>query len=182
MNYVYEIFHFLFVKWRDSTTVWFAVLSIFSVTICTTLRLRYNLGQKKAGLLFLLIEYLVLLFLSTVFTRRILETPRAEISFLWSYRWGYKIYGWDRILIENAINIILLMPIAIVLLLLLENKHRYLLVILICFSVSSCIELLQYSLRRGTFEFDDFFHNMLGVVLVVLTDAILARRKNRRFP
>ena len=177
MSLLYNLLHFLFVKWKHDTTVWFVVISAIALVSCFAIRFKCKWKMQKAFILYFAIEYLVLVFLSTVFTRRILETPRTEISFLWSYRWGHRIYGWNKVLTENVINILLLMPLAVLLLLLI--KRRYFSVFGACFIISSSIELFQYFMRRGTLEIDDLFHNMVGVVLAILLYAIIARRKYR---
>lgn len=167
MNSIYDIFHFLFVKWKHNTTIYFLTISTITSVICSLFQIRFEWKMRRTVFLFLTIEYIVLVFLSTVFTRRILDTSRAEYSLLWSYRWGYKVYGWNTVLLENCINIFMLMPPAILLLLFLRNKHKALYVFIVCFIISSLIELLQYSMRRGTLEIDDTIHNMLGVALVI---------------
>lgn len=180
MSLMYDLFHFLFVKWKHDTTVLFVVVSAIALVFCFAIRFKCKWKIQKAFILYFAIEYIVLVFLSTVFTRRILEMPRAEISFLWSYRWGYRIYGWDKVLTENIINILLLIPLAVLLILLLQIKRRYFAVFGVCFAVSSSIELLQYFMRRGTLEIDDVLHNMFGVIIAILLYAIIARRKSRR--
>lgn len=176
MNSIYNLFHFLFVKWKSNTTILFIVISIVAIATCVFFKIKFKWKLRKACYLFLIIEYIVLVFLSTVFTRRILEVPRVEVALLWSYRWGYKVYGWKTVLLENGINIVLLMPIAILLMLFMKNGRHGLLVLIICLLISSCIELLQYFMRRGTLEIDDILHNMAGVALVILFNSIIRKR------
>ena len=167
-------------KWKHITTIWFIIISLIILLVCFIIKIRFSLSLRKTVELFIMMEYLFLVLLSTVFTRRILEAPRSELSLLWSYRWGYKLYGWRKVIIENCINIILLVPIAILLLRINQNRNRYRFVAMVGFAISLCIELLQFILCRGTFELDDLLHNMIGVALVIIVNATIIKIQNRR--
>lgn len=174
---MYDLFHFLFVKWKHTTTIWFTIISLVFLLICLICKIKYSLSFRKTIQLYLVIEYIILLLLSTVFTRRILEAPRVETSLLWSYRWGYKLYGWRKIITENCINVFLLVPVATLLLKMNRNKNRYAFVVALGLAISLCIELLQFVFCRGTLEIDDLFHNMIGVALVIIVDNTIKNTK-----
>jgi glycopeptide antibiotics resistance protein len=65
----------------------------------------------------------------------------------------------------------MLLPIGVLLPIVLEpvwkagRKHIFGRVVLAGFFTSLSIELLQLVMKRGLFEFDDMFHNTLGVVI-----------------
>jgi glycopeptide antibiotics resistance protein len=45
------------------------------------------------------------------------------------------------------------------------SKNIFVRVVLIGFFISLTIEILQLVMKRGLFEFDDMFHNTLGVAI-----------------
>lgn len=120
-------------------------------------------GWEKGGRLIcglVLFEYIVLVYLSTVFYRDYSEAKLFK--FFWSYKsmseWG------TSLLIENIMNVIAFFPIGF-LIGATFKRIKWWLVFLIGFIVSFFIEFLQFVLNRGVSEFDDIFHNVLGCML-----------------
>ena len=178
-DWAYNVFHFLFVKWNSCTTAWFLLSCIIIIISCIVIGRYKQWGTRKTVLATLTGIYIILLLLSTVFTRRIIDSPHYELSLLWSYRWGHNVYGWKKVLWENTINIVMLIPVSVFLCDLLIHRKRYICVILLCFFLSACIECLQYVLRRGTMEIDDLLHNTIGACIGVLFFKLVRAKKLR---
>ena len=117
--------------------------------------LRYGLGL-------LLIEYVFLIYCSTVFFR---NTGELQYDFMpfWSYRDYFN--GVDRrLLAENIMNVVVFVPVGLLVGATFRSRSwKKELVIGICLSVG--IETLQFVLRKGFSEFDDVMHNTLGCLI-----------------
>ena len=132
-----------------------AGLVIFSLTYGIRKGIRYGLG-------FLLIEYVLLIYCSTVFFRK---TGKLQYDFMpfWSYRDYFN--GVDRsLLAENIMNIVVFVPVGLLAGATFRSMSwKKVLVIGICLSVG--IETLQFVFRQGFSEFDDVMHNTLGCLI-----------------
>ena len=114
----------------------------------------------------LLVEYIFLLFCSTVIFRTPGETRHYDFHPFWSY---------DRpeLLIENIMNVIVFIPVGMILGSLLRVnygsrlrvKGSWLVALLIGCSISVTIEALQFWFMKGFSEVDDVMHNTLGCIL-----------------
>lgn len=72
------------------------------------------------------------------------------------------------LLISVLQNILMFVPIGITLPIVLKNKHRLILSLLICFFLSLLIETCQLLLKSGFFELDDLFNNTLGGLIGII--------------
>lgn len=117
--------------------------------------LRYSLGL-------LLIEYVLLIYCSTVFFR---NTGKLQYDFMpfWSYRDYFN--GVDKgLLAENIMNMVVFVPVG-----LLEGaafrsmSWKKVMVIGLCLSVG--IEVMQFVFRKGFSEVDDVMHNTVGCLI-----------------
>ena len=110
----------------------------------------------------LLIEYVLLIYCSTVFFR---NTGQLQHDFMpfWSYRDYFK--GVDRTLLaENIMNVVVFVPVGLLAGAVFRSMSwKKVLVIGICLSVG--IEVLQFVFRKGFSEFDDVMHNTLGCLI-----------------
>lgn len=122
-------------------------------------------GLKKglrlsSGLL--MVEYVILIFCSTVFFRIYDEARGHNFSPFWSY---YAIQeGKDELLHENILNVLVFLPVGV----LLGCAFRCIKwgkAILIGCGISVIIEALQYFYHRGFSETDDVIHNTLGCMI-----------------
>ena len=132
-----------------------AGLVIFSLTYGIRKGIRYSLGL-------LLIEYVLLIYCSTVFFR---NTGKLQYDFMpfWSYRDYFN--GVDRALLaENIMNVVVFVPVGLLAVVVFRSMSwKEVLVIGICLSVG--IETLQFVFRKGFSEFDDVMHNTLGCLI-----------------
>lgn len=111
----------------------------------------------------LLIEYVFLLFCSTVVIRRISETRRYDFHPFWSYK--AILEGRVELLPENIMNVVVFVPVGILLGSLLKGNGAWRKAILIGLGISVSIEVLQFILHRGFSEVDDVMHNTLGCMI-----------------
>ena len=86
---------------------------------------------------------------------------------------------------ENALNstlenIVLFIPIGVTLPIILKNKHRFLISIIISFLFSLLIEISQLFLKSGLFEIDDLFNNTLGALLGIILVCIWIKISDRK--
>ena len=105
----------------------------------------------------LLIEYIFLLFCSTVIFRPTGETRQYDFHPFWSY---------DRpeLLVENIMNVIVFIPIGILLGITFKQMTWWKALLIGC-SISITIEALQFCFLKGFSEVDDVMHNTMGCLL-----------------
>ncbi len=118
--------------------------------------LRYSLGV-------LLVEYVVLIYCSTVFFR-----PTGKVA-TYDYKpfWSYQAYFEGRepnALVENFANVLVFVPVGLLLGFTIK-KTSYVRVAIIGACISIGIELLQLIFKKGFSELDDVMHNTLGCML-----------------
>lgn len=115
--------------------------------------------RKSSGLLF--VEYVFLVFCSTVIFRTANEGRGHNFHPFWSYAAIQE--GRENLLPENIMNVAAFVPIG-----LLSGwafKLKWWQVLIIGFVISLSIETLQYVSKRGFAEFDDVMHNTLGCMI-----------------
>lgn len=120
----------------------------------------------SAGLL--LVEYVFLLFCSTVFFRAYSETRGHNFRPFWSYER-------QDLLIENIMNVAVFVPIGVLLSVTISRwkmfdgsrKRGWLVALTVAVGliISGSIETLQYFFKRGFAEVDDVIHNTLGCLI-----------------
>jgi glycopeptide antibiotics resistance protein len=106
----------------------------------------------------LLIEYVFLIFCSTVIFRAVSATRQYDFHPFWSY---------DRpeLLVENIMNVFVFVPVGMILGSLLKVKGSWLVALLIGCSISITIEALQFWFMKGFSEVDDVMHNTVGCLI-----------------
>ncbi len=151
--------------------VYEGLLSIFCIGLVVFIAWKgFKTGLRYSATL-LLIEYIFLLFCSTVIFRTTGATRQYDFHPFWSY---------DRpdLLIENIMNVIVFIPVGMILGSLIRVKGSWskygswfkvngswLIVLLIGCSISVTIEALQFWFMKGFSEVDDVMHNTLGCVI-----------------
>lgn len=116
--------------------------------------------RKIAGLL--LLEYVFLLFCSTVLFRAAAEVRRYD----WVPFWSYKAINEGRaeLLPENIMNVMVFVPAGILLVCAFRSVTWWKALLIGC-GISVSIEALQFFFHRGFAETDDVMHNTLGCVI-----------------
>ena len=116
----------------------------------------FKTGLRYSAFL-LLVEYVFLLFCSTVIFRTPGETRQYDFHPFWSY---------DRpeLLVENTMNVVVFIPVGLLLGSAFKQMTWWKALLIGC-SISAVIELLQFFLMRGFSEVDDVIHNTLGCMI-----------------
>ena len=138
--------------------VYEGLLSVFCLGVVVFIAWKGFKTGLRYSVALLLIEYIFLIFCSTVIFRATCETRQYDFHLFWSY---------DRpdLLIENIMNVIVFIPVGMILGSLLRVKGSCLIVLLIGCGISVTIESLQFFLMRGFSELDDVMHNTFGFIL-----------------
>lgn len=117
----------------------------------------------------LLLELVFLLYGATVYFRGTLPKRLYNFTPFWSYQ---KIADGDStgLLSENIMNVVSFVPIGF-LLGFVSKRLKWWMIIMVGFSLSLSVEVLQFVSKRGFTEFDDIIHNTIGCLLglVLLT-------------
>ena len=144
--------------------VYEGLLSIFCIGLVVFIAWKgFKTGLRYSATL-LLIEYIFLLFCSTVIFRATGTTRQYDFLPFWSY---------DRsdLLIENIMNVIVFIPVGMILGSWPRNgswlrvKGSWLMVTVIGCSISISIEAMQFFFHRGFAETDDVMHNTIGCIV-----------------
>lgn len=109
----------------------------------------------------------------TVFNRLPFDEARYHMELFWSYRKAVENKG---LVWEILLNYFLLLPFGI--LVSFYWKRRW--VVLSGLILTITIELTQFFLHRGLFEFDDMIGNTLGVVIGIGIFSLLKRFSRKR--
>lgn len=135
-------------------------------TLCIgALLLLAVLGVKKglrytAGLM--LVEYVFMLFCSTLYFRQSVESRGYDFTPFWSYKAIQE--GKAELLPENIMNVVVFVPVGLLLGCVFRNMSC-LRVLLFGAAISISIEALQYFYHRGFAETDDVMHNTVGCLM-----------------
>ena len=138
--------------------VYEGLLSVFCIGLVVFIAWKgFKIGLRYSAAL-LLVEYIFLLFCSTVIFRATGETRQYDFHPFWSY---------DRpeLLVENIMNVVVFVPVGLMLGSFLRVKGSWLFTLLIGCGISVTIESLQFFLMRGFSEVDDVMHNTVGCLI-----------------
>lgn len=122
--------------------------------------LKKNWSKVQRGVFPVLAIYICIVLGITVFNRLPFDSVKYNTELFWSYK---KAVNNPKLVWEILLNYFLLLPFGIMGSLYI--KRRWMVLLGLFFSV--VIELTQFIMRRGLFEFDDMIGNTLGVVLGV---------------
>ena len=117
---------------------------------------RLKTGLRYSAAL-LLIEYIFLLFCSTVIFRSTGETRQYDFHPFWSY-------SRPELLVENIMNVVVFIPVGLLLCIAFKQMTWWKVLLIGC-GISVTIETLQFIYMRGFSEVDDVMHNTLGCIL-----------------
>lgn len=144
------------------TEVYEGLLSVF----CFGLVLLLGFCGIKKGLRYtsglLLVEYVFLLFCSTVIYRTVGETRQYDFHPFWSYKAIQE--GREELLAENIMNVVVFIPVGLLLGIAFKQMTWWKALLIGC-SISVTIEALQFFFMRGFSELDDVMHNTLGCLI-----------------
>lgn len=120
--------------------------------------------KNKSKVLFSIffIEYLFIIFGTTVIFRKTVRNSLYNFTPFWSYQG--KSYGEELMLPETIVNIAMFIPVG-VLICTLFRRLSWWQVLMSGAVISMTIEVLQFMFKKGFSEFDDVFHNTLGCMI-----------------
>ena len=143
--------------------VYEGLLSVFCLGLVVFVAWKgFKTGLRYSASL-LLIEYIFLVFCSTVIFRATGETRQYDFHPFWSYRAIQD--GRVELLSENIMNVVVFVPVGMILGSLLRVKGSWLVALLIGCSISITIEALQFWFMKGFSEVDDVMHNTVGCLI-----------------
>ena len=124
-------------------------------------------GRKRiAGLV--LLEYIFLIYCSTVIYRTAADGNGHEFRPFWSY--DAIEYGRSELIAENLMNVVVFVPLGLLLGFMFNGSRctvmkGILIALMIGMGISVSIEAMQYFFQRGFAETDDVMHNTLGCIV-----------------
>ena len=125
-----------------------------------------NLKEKKKCRVIivrlLLLGYLILIFTKTVVFRPSQFSYKHHFAPLWSYM-AIK-QGYNELIAENILNVLLFIPIGFLFYMVIKSA-RWWAALIFGAIISITIECCQFAFNRGSAEFDDVIHNVLGCML-----------------
>ena len=137
--------------------VYEGLLSVFCLGVVVFIAWKGFKTGLRYSVALLLIEYIFLIFCSTVFFRTTSELRKYDILPFWSY---------DRpeLLVENIMNVVVFVPVGLLLGIAFKQMTWWKAFLIGC-SISVTIESLQFFFMRGFSELDDVMHNTLGCLI-----------------
>lgn len=163
-NYIEKLYYSTPISIYEGLFIFFCLGTIF---------LMFRKGFKKGvrlSLGLLACEYVLLIYCSTVFFRKTVETVGYNYIPFWSYT---AIQGGRSDLIDVVLmNVVVFVPIGL-LLGLAFCRLKLWMVVMMGIGVSLPIEVLQFVFKRGYAEVDDVMHNTLGCLLGFMLVEIL---------
>lgn len=136
-----------------------ALLSIFCLSVVVILVIYgFKKGYRKIFQV-LLLEYIVLLYSSTLLLRDRVEKCGPNFKPFWSYT---SIQGGnEHILVESIMNVVVFIPLGMLLKMAFFSIKWWQILCVGC-AISVSIEILQFTFKCGYAETDDVIHNTLG--------------------
>ena len=110
----------------------------------------------------LLVEYVFLIFCSTVIFRSIGAISQYDFHPFWSYKAIQD--GRENLLAENIMNVVVFVPVGLLFGIAFKQMTWWKALLIGC-CISVAIEALQFFLMRGFSELDDVMHNTLGCLI-----------------
>ena len=144
------------------TEVYEGLLSVFCLGVVVFIAWKgFKIGLRYSVAL-LSIEYIFLLFCSTVIFRTPGETRQYDFLPFWSYKAIQE--GREDLLAENIMNVVAFIPVGLLLGIAFKQMTWWKALLIGC-GISVTIESLQFFLMRGFSELDDVMHNTVGCLL-----------------
>lgn len=137
--------------------VYEGLLSVFCIGLVVFIAWKgFKTGLRYSAAL-LLVEYIFLLFCSTVIFRATGETRQYDFQPFWSY-------SRPDLLVETIMNVVVFIPVGLLLGIAFKQTTWWKALLLGC-SISVTIETLQFFFMRGFLELDDVMHNAMGCLI-----------------
>ena len=158
-DYVFSLVH------ATPYYIYEGIASIFCLCLVVFMAWKgFKTGLRYTAAL-LLIEYVFLVFCSTVIFRPTGEASQYDFHPFWSY---YR----PELLIENIMNVVVFIPVGLLLCCAFKQMTWGKALLIGC-SISITIEALQFYFMKGFSEVDDVLHNTLGCLIGYLLFATI---------
>ncbi len=149
--------------------VYVALLIVLFIGALTLIKLY---GFRKGlfySLRLLFVEYVFLLYVSTVIFREVMRVRKYDYTPFWSYQ-AYLDGREPNALIENFANVLMFVPVGLLLWLMVHGsrlmvRKGWLIAFFLGLGLSVGIESLQYVFKKGVSELDDVMHNTFGCLI-----------------
>ena len=120
-------------------------------------------------LMLLFVEYVFLLYASTVIFRTVMNDWKYDFTPFWSYR-AIMDGSEPQLLTENIMNVVVFVPVGLLLGALVNGlrltvRKGWMLALFVGLVLSVGIELLQFVYKKGFSELDDVIHNTAGCLI-----------------
>ena len=142
--------------------VYEGLLSVFCIGIVVFIAWKGSQKGIRYSATLLLIEYIFLIFCSTVIFRATGETRQYDFHPFWSYKAIQE--GRVELLPENIMNVVVFFPVGLLLGIAFKQMTWWKALLIGC-SISIAIESLQFWLLKGFSEMDDVMHNIVGCMM-----------------
>lgn len=140
----------------------FIIIFAVCAGILGTCVYKQSLKGRQAVCLLAAFAFLYFILLSTVYSRTMIPKRICKLIPFWSYAYIWQNHS-KSLAEEVFLNILMLVPAAILILVTVDNKKYLKWITAGAFFISTFIEVQQLVLQRGWFELDDIIHNTLGV-------------------
>lgn len=141
-------------------------------------RMQHNYSKKEMCNGLFLSLYLVLLLSLTLLNRSVVDRYQMELAIFWSYQ-EILLKKNMSLIWEVFCNIILFVPWSFLFAQVFPAMKRFRWTVGSAFLFSVFIEITQFVLKIGLFEFDDMFHNTLGAVIGYRILTLYRRQKQK---
>ena len=138
--------------------------AVYTLLLCFVISVAITNIKKGFRVTFIaaLLEYILLLYSSTIFSRAVQIERKFNFRPLWTYEAileGEKIY-----VAEVIMNVVAFIPIGLLLGCSFPSTNWKKVLITACL-LSVSVEVLQFCMMRGFSELDDVIHNTLGCII-----------------
>ena len=155
-DYVFSLVHATpYYVYEDIASIFCLGLVLFIAWKGFKTGLRYSVAL-------LLIEYIFLIFCSTVFFRTTSELRKYDIHPFWNYKAIQD--GREDLLAENIMIVAVFIPVGLLLSIAFKQVTWWKALLIGC-SIPVTIEALQFWFMKGFSEVDDVMHNTVGCIL-----------------
>lgn len=156
------------------------IIAMLTVVVTERRRRQEKLTKTQSAAIVLLTVYIFLVFASTVFSRVPKDYYNYRLVPFWSYRHILK--GSWSLFWYDVFNVAMLFPVGVLFPMAMagkwhNSKKLFRRIVLTGFLISLIIESLQLILKRGLLEFDDMFHNTIGVAIGCWCYRIVQKRR-----
>ena len=142
--------------------VYEGLLSVFCMGLVVFIAWKGLKTGLRYSATLLLVEYIFLIFCSTVFYRTTSELRKYDFHPFWSYKAIQD--GREDLLAENIMNVVVFIPVGLLLSIAFKQMTWWKVLLIGC-GISVTIESLQFFLMRGFSEVDDVMHNTVGCLI-----------------